>query len=155
MRIHHGVDIVEIPRFQAVFERHERFAEEVFTAQERAYCRGFRDRGLHFAGRFAAKEACLKALGAGIPGPGVSHTFQEVEILPGSQGRPGLAVSGWTARLAASRGIRRWSVSIAHTRRYCVASVIGVGFGTDDEETQDRRRRPCRDTPVRGRKAGG
>src|SRR3990167_597679 len=62
-----GVDLVNIPRMRAVIERwQERFLARVFTEQEIAYCRARRDPAPHFAARFAAKEAGLKALGTGL-----------------------------------------------------------------------------------------
>ena len=66
--LRHGVDLVHVPRLRAAMEGQTRFEEEVFTEGERAYCRRRADPWPHFAARFAAKEAVLKALGRGQSG---------------------------------------------------------------------------------------
>ena len=67
MRLYQGVDLVEVARLKEAYERHEAFGEDVFTEAERAYCLKRRNPYPHFAARFAAKEACLKAFGLGLP----------------------------------------------------------------------------------------
>jgi holo-[acyl-carrier protein] synthase len=70
MRIYQGVDLVEIPKFAGVLERHTNFATEIFSPGEREYCASKKEPHAHFAGRFAAKEAFIKALGTKFNGTG-------------------------------------------------------------------------------------
>jgi holo-[acyl-carrier protein] synthase len=107
IRIYQGVDLVHLPKFRQVFERHP-----------------------HFAGRFAAKEACLKALGLGFSGTGIDHALQEIEVLPRASGRPNLVLHGWLRALCNKRGIRQWSVSLSHASEYAVATVVMIGEAT-------------------------
>ncbi len=127
IQIHQGVDIVEVPRFKKVFLSNKNFASDIFTEKEREYCLSKKDPYIHFAGRFAAKEAGAKALGTGIPGSGIGHIFQEIEILPGASGKPVLSLSGWAAKTGRKKKINQLTVSISHSSDYAVASVIMVG----------------------------
>ena len=64
------------------------FASEIFTDREREYCFSRPDPYIHLAGRFAAKEACLKALGTGLSGSGIDGALREIEVVPEKSGRP-------------------------------------------------------------------
>jgi holo-[acyl-carrier protein] synthase len=117
-----GVDIVEVPRIQAVIDRHgEHFLRRVFTEQEVAYCRSGARPPERFAGRFAAKEAALKALGTGWQH---GTSFREVEVTTDELGAPALRLSGHTLELSRTRGVLRWHVSLSHDRHYAVAQVV-------------------------------
>jgi holo-[acyl-carrier protein] synthase len=129
IRIYQGVDIVELAKFRQIASRNHRFVTDIFTEQERAYCQSMKDPYLHFAGRFAAKESYLKALGTGLSGSGVDHMFQEIEVAATASGRPEITVSGWTEKMAKRKKIRQTSVSISHAAHYAVATVILVGNG--------------------------
>lgn len=124
--IGHGVDIVPVARIAEMVERHAaHFLERVFTPGERAYAdASARRRMEHLAGRFAVKEATLKALGTGWRN-GIAWTDIEVVLEP--SGRPILALHGEAARAATGAGIRAWHVSISHTDDTAIASVIGEG----------------------------
>lgn len=126
IRVHQGVDIVKISRVRDLMERHASFAEDVFTEREREYCRAHREPYRHFAGRFAAKESYLKALGTGLSGEGVDGGLREIEVLPSASGRPEIVVSGWVGRLARARKIEQCSLSISHDAGYAVAAVVLV-----------------------------
>ncbi len=126
MKIHQGIDIVEIPKFRDVVERNSRFIFDVFTAEERAYCQSMKDPVLHFAGRFAAKESYVKALGTGFSG-GIDALFQEIEVVRTASGKPEISVSGWAEKIAQRKKIHHTSVSISHVSQYAVASVTLVG----------------------------
>ena len=128
-QVYQGIDLVGISKFMKILERHRDFVSEIFTEQERAYCFSKKNPSVHLAGRFAAKESTLKALGRGIAGPGIDHIFQEIEIGAEASGKPRLVVSGWAARLLEKRKIRQVSVSISHAADYAVASVIMLGDG--------------------------
>lgn len=127
INIHQGVDIVGIPRFRDICIRHDTFIADIFTEREFEYCRQYRDMYTHLAGRFAAKEACLKALGTGISAQGIDHIFRDMEVLPDASGRPWLSVSGWLSKIAKAKRIKQFSVSISHSAGYAVATAILVG----------------------------
>ena len=128
MQIYQGVDILQIGKFREIFTRNENLIPDIFTEKEREYCLSFNDPYSHFAGRFASKEACLKALGKGVSGFGIDHVFLEIEVISRASGRPQLLLSGWIERIAKRRGITQFTVSISHSSEYCVATVILVGI---------------------------
>jgi holo-[acyl-carrier protein] synthase len=140
IRCYQGIDLVEVPAFREVALRHDRFLDEVFTAGERAYCLSRKDPFPHLAGRYAAKEACLKAVGIGLSGSGIDHSLQDVEVAGAPSGRPHLRVHGWVAAIARRRGVRQWSVSISHTPGWAVATVILIADVSDTPEGPRRRR---------------
>ncbi len=120
----HGIDIVEVARVGRMLSEHgERFLSRCFTAGERDAGAGSRREAEHLAARFAAKEAALKALGTGLT-RGISWT--EIEVVRDAGGRPGLAVAGRAAAVAAEQGITGWHVSLSHTETHAIASVIAV-----------------------------
>jgi holo-[acyl-carrier protein] synthase len=121
----HGLDIIECSRIAEVMERHgERFVDRVLTPRERNYVNTKREQVMHVAGRFAAKEAILKAIGTGWRG---AVSWQDMEIINTTSGQPQVTLSGESARVAASLGIARILVSISHTPNYAAASAIAVG----------------------------
>jgi holo-[acyl-carrier protein] synthase len=117
-----GIDIIEVRRVRAVLKRTPRFAERVFTARERAYCEG---RGVvapqHYAARFAAKEAALKALGTGWSG-GVA--WQDVELTHAESGAPAILFHNHALELFRRTGATRAHVSVSHTNEHAVAQVV-------------------------------
>ena len=122
-----GTDIVEIRRIGAALDRHgERFREKAFTPAETAYCLSRAEPPAHFAGRFAAKEAVLKALGCGF-GRGASLT--DVEIVSGDRA-PVVTLSGGAARIAKAAGaVMPVLVSISHSREAAIAFAVVQGHG--------------------------
>jgi holo-[acyl-carrier protein] synthase len=120
--IGHGVDVVEVGRINDLIERHgEHFLHRCFTTGETDYCREYRDSSIHFAGRFAAKEAIVKALGTGFRG---RIAWTDMEILPDSKGKPVLRLTGHTACVSQQAGITAWHISISHTAQIAFASAI-------------------------------
>lgn len=121
----HGIDIVETARIRAMVDEHgQHFLDRCFTLLEQAYCdRSPRRRFEHLAGRFAAKEAVLKALGTGWRG-GIAWT--DVEIQTDSAGRPLVVLTGECQRLANEKGITQWLLSISHIETHATASAIAV-----------------------------
>ena len=116
-----GIDLVEISRLESLNPAiRNRFLERVFTPRELADAQ---DRWDTLSGRFAAKEAVVKALGCGI-GP---VAWREIEILRGEQGEPVLNLSGEALRSATTQGLNTWSISISHTRAFAVAVAVGAG----------------------------
>lgn len=122
MRI--GTDLVEVARLRRVLERHPAFAERVFTPGERAVADGFVEprRSEFLAGRFAAKEAVLKALGTGISGDDV-HPAQ-VEVRVGDAREPLLVLSGGAERAARELGLTSFQVSISHDGGFALAFAL-------------------------------
>jgi holo-[acyl-carrier protein] synthase len=118
-----GVDVVDLERFAQVLERTPSFVERVFTEAERAYCEkaGDRVRVERYAGRFAAREAVMKALGVGLG----AFAFHDVEVVRAEGGEPALAVRGKAAELAMARGITRWWITTSHSRITTVVVVVG------------------------------
>lgn len=120
-----GVDIVEIDRFKRSIERYgDRFLERLFSDDEIAYCRAHKYSAQHFAVRFAAKEAVLKALRHGI-GPGVS--MKEIRITRGERGEPSVELEGRTKALADRKGVQQLHVSLSHSQTTCIAQVVAEG----------------------------
>ncbi len=123
--IGHGIDIVETARIANLLESHgQRFLDRCFTPAEAAYAGGRRRQVEHLAGRFAAKEAILKALGTGWR-DGVAWTHAEVVRLP--SGQPRVALHGVCQQIADQLGIDQWSISISHTHTLATASAIAIG----------------------------
>lgn len=117
-----GIDIVEVYRIAETMTRTPRFATRVFTEAERAHCDAKGAAAAQsYAGRFAAKEAFLKALQTGWRG---KITWQDIEILSDDQGVPSLHISGEASKLFADSGATRMHVSISHTAEHAIAQVI-------------------------------
>ena len=126
-----GVDIVEVARVQKALEKHgDRIENRVFTAEERSDCADRVDRALALAARFAAKEACLKALGTGWAG-GLS--FRQVEVWRDASGRPSLRLHGRAAETAAELGVTATYLSMSHQPSVAVAVVVLEGEGPGAE----------------------
>jgi len=117
-----GVDMEEISRLREAIQRHGRaFLERVFTPAEIAYCERHRDSAERFAGRFAAKEAAMKALGTGWS-RGVRWRDIEVTRAPGQ--RPTIVLHGAAREHGERLGARHISLSISHTGNLALAEVI-------------------------------
>lgn len=117
-----GIDIIEVARIREVLLRTPRFRERVFTPGERAYCDS---RGAvaaqHYAARFAAKEAALKALQTGWRG-GIS--WQDVEIASRDSGAPYLILHGRVKEIFDKSGATATHLSVSHTSEHAIAEVI-------------------------------
>jgi holo-[acyl-carrier protein] synthase len=117
-----GVDIAEVDRIEAAIARHgARLLRRLFTPTEVAYCERHRNKFERFAGRFAAKEAAMKALGTGWR-RGVRWRDIEVTNLPG--GKPTLRLAGVAQEFAGRLGVRAISLSITHSGNLAFAQVI-------------------------------
>ncbi|MBI2089198.1 MAG: holo-ACP synthase [Deltaproteobacteria bacterium] len=120
-----GVDLVEVARVKSALENAktgDRFRSRVFTEKEIEYCEGKRQgKYQSYAGRFAAKEALMKALGRGWSS---EVNWLDIEILAGPGGKPEVGLRNKTADLAQRLGIKQLSVSIAHTKSFAMAYLI-------------------------------
>jgi holo-[acyl-carrier protein] synthase len=120
-----GIDIVEVYRIAETMRRTPRFTERVFTEAERIYCDSKGAAAAQsYAGRFAAKEAFLKALKTGWRG---KITWHDMEILSDADGVPILEMKGEAGRLAVAAGAAVVHLSISHTAEHAVAHVIFEG----------------------------
>lgn len=121
MRI--GVDLVEVNRFLATVATRPQVRERIFTPAELALNVSMDDQGRaqFLAGRFAAKEAVLKALGTGLSGGGIA--LQEIEVTKGQLGEPVLGLSGRTLALAEQMGLSQFQVSLSHDAGIVIAFV--------------------------------
>ncbi len=120
-----GLDLVELPRFRAALERHgARFESRVFTPAEREVGGSGSARLLSLAARFAAKEACMKALGTGW-GQGVG--FTQIEVVRGARGEPSLVLHGVAREVARRLGVQRTHVSLSHQPGAAAAVVVLEG----------------------------
>ncbi len=122
--IGHGIDLVEIDRIRSALDRHgDRFAKRLFTEGEQSQAGTGPLRVQFLAGRFAAKEAVMKALGTGWA-RGVSWTDIDVRRLP--SGKPEIVLKGKCKEIADGLGVGQWEISITHTEGHAAASVVAV-----------------------------
>lgn len=128
-----GVDIVEIDRMAAVLSRRPRLKERLFSAEERAYCDKRNRPEVHYALRFAAKEAVLKALGTGFSG----MKFTDVEVIRDAAGRPVPRLSGRAAEVADEIGVVEMHLSLSYTHTTAVASAVAITVRPERDEPPD------------------
>lgn len=115
-----GTDIVEIKQIKYSIEKSERFVERVFTRNEITYCEKMINKFQHYAARFAAKEAVLKALKTGW-GNGIK--VNEIEVKNMNCGAPKIVTFGETKLCLRKMGIKHIDVSLSHCERYAIAIV--------------------------------
>lgn len=114
-----GTDIIEIARIKANIERYQqRFLDRLFTSAEQTYCLSRKESSLHFAGRFAAKEAVSKALGTGFS---QGLTWLDIEIRNNSEGKPCAFLSDKANTLFHSPQL---DISISHAHHYAIAFAV-------------------------------
>ena len=119
-----GLDATDIPRIADVLERYgDRFLRRVFTDDEIAYCKRRRNPAPHLAGRFAAKEAAMKALGTGHS-QGV--IWKDIEVVRRG-GPPRLMLHGGAGARAAAMNVRRSLLTITHSDALALAQVMLIG----------------------------
>jgi holo-[acyl-carrier protein] synthase len=119
-----GLDATDLPRVSALLQRYgERFLRRVYTDGEIAYCTRRRDPVPHLAGRFAVKEAAMKALGTGHS-RGV--LWKDIEVVR-QGGPPQLRLHGGAARRADAMNVRRSLITITHSDSMALAQVMLLG----------------------------
>ena len=118
-----GVDLVEIERMRTILKRTPRFATRVYTEEERAYCESSAQPHIHFATRFATKEAVLKALGTGFAF-GIAPA--DVEVVRNQYGRPIVQLHRKAAAIATSQGVREIPLSLSYTHDEAVACAMAI-----------------------------
>ena len=118
-----GVDIVDIARMKRILERTPSFARKVYSDEERAYCLDKATPEVHFASRFAAKEAVVKALGTGFSG-GIG--VRDIEVRRTSKGRPYVVLSGRAKEVARELGVRELPISLSYPHTEAVACAMAI-----------------------------
>jgi len=117
-----GIDIAEIDRIETAIRRYgDHFLRRLFTPAEIEYCERHRNRYERYAGRFAVKEAAMKALGTGWR-HGVR--WVDIEVTREPAGKPTLRLAGRAAEFASQLGVRHITVSITHSGNTALAEVI-------------------------------
>jgi len=126
-----GVDIVEISRMDRILERTPSFVTRVFTEEEHLYCESSARPAAHYACRFAAREAVLKALGTGFSN-GIG--FKDVSVARDASGRPLAVLTGRALEIACGQGIVEVALSLSFTGDLAIANAMGI--------TEDARPKP-------------
>ena len=120
-----GIDLTEVGRIRDMLTRHgDRFKQRTFTAGEIAYCDSCADPAIHYAARFAAKEAAAKALGTGLWAEGVD--WRDIEVTREASGKPSLRLLGGAQAHAERQGVQKVLISLTHTKDLAMAQVIFV-----------------------------
>lgn len=142
LRIRVGVDIVGVDRVSRLVTENPDILPTLFTGRELAYCQGKRRCYEHMAGRFAAKEAILKAFGTGL---GQRMRWTDVEIVNEGTGKPRVDLHGEVAAWAERQGLIDLDISLSHSGGVAIAQAVAVWGGL----SPDTARVPVRlDTPV-------
>lgn len=119
-----GTDIVEVARIERMIEDHgDHFLQRVFTAGEIEHCRPRREAAQHFAGRWAAKEAVMKALGTGFT---KDVGWTDIDICVRPSGQPYVTLHNNARNYANGMGIGEILVSISHTKNIATATAVAL-----------------------------
>ena len=121
-----GIDLVRIERIEKIIKRWgNNFNSRIFTPLERDYCEKKKNNKFQsYAGKFAAKEALLKALGLGLRGA----NWKEIEIRNNELGQPIIDTSGKLKNIALAKGVKKYFITVSHTKEYAIAQVILEGL---------------------------
>jgi len=121
-----GIDLVKIERIEKIIKKWgDNFVLRIFTSLEKEYCEKKKNNKYQsYAGKFAAKEALLKALGLGLR----EANWKEIEIKNDELGQPIIDTSGKLKNIASTKGVSRYFISISHTKEYAIAQVILEGL---------------------------
>jgi len=117
-----GVDVVDVARIERILERDDGFIRRVFSEEEIAFCRESANPAECFAARWAAREACAKALG-GIP----EGKWRDIRVVRGDNGDVRVELDGAARERAAEVGAERVLLSFAHERSQAVACCLVLG----------------------------
>ena len=119
-----GIDIIEVKRIKKIIERYgDRFYNRILTEKEIEYCKSFSKPNLHFAGRFASKEAYSKSIGTGIS---KDFRWKDIEILNNKRGKPYI-----NHKVDNEYSKYKFEVSISHTNEYACAVVTCEELGKE------------------------
>lgn len=146
-----GVDIVDIEHMRRILKRTPSFASKVFSADEQAYCNSMTDPASHFALRFAAKEAVLKALGTGFFESGIG--IRDVEVRRNDKGAPFVCLYGAAKKRAEELGVREIPLSLSYTHQEAVAFVMSIT--NESIRVKEQRKDPKADLAQKFKQARG
>ena len=117
-----GIDVVEIERIRnSINQFGEPFLKRIFTEAERDYCQAQKRPEIHFAARFAAKEAISKAFGTGI---GKDLSWLDLEVMRKESGEPSVVLSAVARQYATGRGAGDILISLTHAEHYAAANAV-------------------------------
>ena len=117
-----GIDLIEVARIREAIEKYgERFLRRIYTAVEIEYCSSKKNAAIHYAGRFAAKEAAFKAIERGWMG---DISWKEIEIYNEPSGAPRIVFYGKALELIQDKKITRSFVTISHIEEHATAAVV-------------------------------
>lgn len=118
-----GIDLVEVERIRQLLEKHgDRFCARTFTQREIDYCESCGNPAMHFAARFAAKEAVAKALGTGLWAKGVD--WKDIEVIRQPDGRPEIVLTGGAKTQINALGGNSAVISLTHTAELASAYAL-------------------------------
>ena len=119
-----GIDVVEVARVtSSIDEFGEKFLTRIFTPEERHYCQAQKKPAIHYAARFAAKEAVSKALGTGI---GKDVGWTDIRVHRKESGEPTIVLSGAAQEFAEKNLITEIKISLTHAEHYAAANAIAM-----------------------------
>lgn len=119
-----GIDVIEVERIdEAVGEFGDRFLTRIFTEGEREYCARQKRPAIHYAARWAAKEAISKAFGTGI---GEELGWQDMDICRRPSGEPEVVLHGRGEAFAKENGILQVKISLTHAKLYAAANAVAM-----------------------------
>lgn len=116
-----GIDMIEVERVSVKVAKNNGFKEKVFSSSEINYCEMMVNTAQHYAARFAAKEAFLKAAGGGLA---LGYDLNEIEVLNDEAGKPQFNLKGNFKLLANQHGWNKIHVSLSHVQAMACAVVI-------------------------------
>jgi len=121
-----GIDLVKIERIEKIIKKWgDNFIFRIFTSLEKEYCEKKKgNKYQSYAGKFAAKEALLKALGLGLR----EANWKEIEVTNNELGQPIINTSGKLKNIALAKGVSKYFISISHAKEYAIAQVILEGL---------------------------
>ena len=125
-----GIDIIPISKVEDLLSKYKAYITRVYTEREISYCSQKKNAHQHFAVRFAAKEAVLKALGLGMC-KGIEWT--DVETLITYSGKPRICLHGKVEEIACKRKIEEIKISLSHCEDYAIAQAL-VQYTSDRSE---------------------
>ncbi|UCG52168.1 MAG: holo-ACP synthase [Candidatus Latescibacterota bacterium] len=117
-----GVDTIELKRIERVYRKYDgRFLDRIYSSEEKDYALRFRDPVPRLAARFAAKEACMKALGTGW---NLGVRWKDIVVVNDENGKPGLELYGEAKKYLEELSVGRIHLSLTHSKEHATAVVI-------------------------------
>lgn len=118
-----GIDLVEVDRIRRLVNKYPKFIDRLFTKEEIDYCNSKKNRLVHFAGKFAAKEAVIKSMGVGNK----SLKLRGIQVSVNKNSIPKINLQGIAFSFAKDKNIEEILISITHTKEYAIAIAYARG----------------------------